>query len=398
MEERQPALVLGHQREARAVDDLADAEADREALGELRLAGAERPDEREAVAWLAPRRPALAASCRVCSADPSTASPGDRCGATPASDRAAMGRPSRGAPASRAARRCARSGRPARRPRRSRPEHRCRPASGVGRRGPRGDPRGRAARRSTTRTVPGGRATAVSRRPRVAADDERAATRRGRRPVGRRRPRGGPRGASGWGRGRSRPWPAARRGPRAWSAACWRASDDSSWRRSRLATPPEMTAATPMARARDIASMSRRAPTTRMAPAALTSMREAGTSASGRLDGDDDAPAAGRPQPTCASTAEALERGCRCGRARRSSTTPAAGRVDQDVAAARRQAGDAVTAVLADPGAVGGRRRLCGRGARGWRRARRRGGRRAAGPRRRPSSGSRRPPARGSAR
>ena len=50
MEERQPPGVLGHEREARAVDDLAHAQARRETLGELRLAGAQRPDQRDSVA------------------------------------------------------------------------------------------------------------------------------------------------------------------------------------------------------------------------------------------------------------------------------------------------------------------------------------------------------------
>ena len=50
VEERQPALVLRHQREAGAVDDLGDAEPAGEALGELGLAGTERSHERDPVA------------------------------------------------------------------------------------------------------------------------------------------------------------------------------------------------------------------------------------------------------------------------------------------------------------------------------------------------------------
>ena len=130
-----------------------------------------------------------------------------------------------------------------------------------------------------------------------------------------------------------------------------------SCRRWRLATPPAMTAATPMARARDIASMSRRAPTTRMAPAALTSMREAGISASGAWTAMTMRPTAGRPQPTCASTARPSHADVD---ATGHHGLDEAGRrgVHEDVATARRQAGDAVAAVLAEPRAVRGRRRL----------------------------------------
>ena len=49
VEQAEAALVLGHQREAGAVDDLADAQPDREALGELRLAGPQRSHQRQAV-------------------------------------------------------------------------------------------------------------------------------------------------------------------------------------------------------------------------------------------------------------------------------------------------------------------------------------------------------------
>ena len=72
------------------------------------------------------------------------------------------------------------------------------------------------------------------------------------------------------------------------------------------ATPPTTIAATPMARARDIASTSMRAPTTRTAPAALTSMRDAGASASGPAAAMTIRPAAGRPQPIVGRDPEAL--------------------------------------------------------------------------------------------
>ena len=56
VEQREPALVLGHQREAGAVDDVVDAQPHREALGELRLAGTQRPHQRESIARLGDRR------------------------------------------------------------------------------------------------------------------------------------------------------------------------------------------------------------------------------------------------------------------------------------------------------------------------------------------------------
>ena len=56
VEERQPAGVLGHQREAGAVDDFLDAQPRGEALGELRLTGAERANEGNSVAGLRDQR------------------------------------------------------------------------------------------------------------------------------------------------------------------------------------------------------------------------------------------------------------------------------------------------------------------------------------------------------
>ncbi len=49
VEEWQPAGVFGHQREARAIDHIAHTEALSEALRELRLARAERPEQRNPV-------------------------------------------------------------------------------------------------------------------------------------------------------------------------------------------------------------------------------------------------------------------------------------------------------------------------------------------------------------
>ncbi len=52
VEERQPALVLGHQHEARRVDGRVDAEAGTEALRELRLAGAQVAEQGDDVTGL----------------------------------------------------------------------------------------------------------------------------------------------------------------------------------------------------------------------------------------------------------------------------------------------------------------------------------------------------------
>ena len=88
-------------------------------------------------------------------------------------------------------------------------------------------------------------------------------------------------------------------------------------------------------------------------------MREAGHLGVGRLDGEDDAPDRGAAPADLRLDGEAL-----------GTDVDAAGhhgldeagrrRVDEDVAAARRQAGDAVTAVLADAGAVAWTAATCG--------------------------------------
>ena len=88
--------------------------------------------------------------------------------------------------------------------------------------------------------------------------------------------------------------------------------------------PPLTMAATPMALARDMASMSIRAPTTSTAPEAEISMREAGSSASGASTARTMRPTEGRPQPTWASTARPSTRmSMRPGKT--ASTSPAAG-------------------------------------------------------------------------
>ena len=58
VEQRQAALVLGHQHEARGVDDVGHAEPGAEPLGELRLARAELADEAEQIARLGDAREA----------------------------------------------------------------------------------------------------------------------------------------------------------------------------------------------------------------------------------------------------------------------------------------------------------------------------------------------------